>query len=116
MQMYELLISPECEEHIAAHHVKAAEVEEVVFGRPYVSRARNKRYRLIGQLEAGRYLTVFLYPDQRSPIRSGDCTRRHPIRASFISTEKTALASSLENLTEDATTRKSAPYPNIQND
>ncbi|HLV98345.1 MAG TPA: hypothetical protein VKT82_06665 [Ktedonobacterales bacterium] len=62
MQIYELVISPEREEHIAAHHVKATEVEEVVFGRPYTSRARDQRYRLIGQTEAERYLTVFLAP------------------------------------------------------
>jgi uncharacterized DUF497 family protein len=62
MQRYELLISPEREEHIAAHHVKATEVEEVVFGRPYTSRARDQRYRLIGQTEGGRYLAVFLAP------------------------------------------------------
>lgn len=62
MQILELIVEPGREEHIAAHHVSVAEVEEVVFGQPHISRTRDERYRLLGQTEAGRYLAVFLGP------------------------------------------------------
>jgi uncharacterized DUF497 family protein len=60
--IYELVIEPDREEHIAQHHVTVEEVQEVVFGAPFVRRARDGRYHLIGQTQAGRYLTVFVGP------------------------------------------------------
>jgi uncharacterized DUF497 family protein len=60
--IYELLVTPGREEHIARHHVSVAEVEAVAFGNPFVSRSRQGRFRLIGETEAGRYLTVFVAP------------------------------------------------------
>ena len=41
------------------------EVEEVVFGTPFVRKTQQDRYRVIGQTEAGRYLTIFLAPRGR---------------------------------------------------
>ena len=49
-------------EHIARHGVEPEEVEAVVFGRFNVTRSRSGRYRLIGQTDAGRWLTVILAP------------------------------------------------------
>ena len=60
MQIYELIIEPGREEHIARHSVSVEEVEELVSGEPFSTRARQGYYRLIGQTEAGRYLTVFV--------------------------------------------------------
>ena len=60
MRIYELVVEPDREDHIARHHVTVDEVEEVVFGRPFIRRVRERRLRLIGQTDAGRYLTVFL--------------------------------------------------------
>ncbi|MCC7106907.1 MAG: BrnT family toxin [Chloroflexi bacterium] len=60
MRIYELVIDPEREEHIARHGVTLEEAEEVIFGRHHLSSAREGRYRLIGQTDAGRYLTIFL--------------------------------------------------------
>ena len=62
MRIYELIVEPGREEHIARHGVSVAEVEEVVFGAPLVNRVRERRYGLIGPTEAGRYLTVILAP------------------------------------------------------
>ena len=62
MRIYELVIEPGREEHIARHHVSVAEVEEVIFGTPFIRRARQGRYHIIGQTEAGRYLAIFVAP------------------------------------------------------
>ncbi len=62
MRILELVIEPEREEHIARHHVRVAEVEEVVSGKHVSFRARHDHYGLIGQTEAGRYLTIFIAP------------------------------------------------------
>lgn len=62
MRIYELIIEPGREEHIARHGVTIEEVEEVVFGTPLIRRARQGRYHVIGQTDAGRYLAVFLAP------------------------------------------------------
>ncbi len=62
MKIYELVIEPGREEHIARHHVSVAEVEEVIFGAPFIRKARQGRYHIIGQTEAGRYITVFVAP------------------------------------------------------
>lgn len=65
MKIYELVIEPGREEHIALHQVSIAEVEEVIFGAPFIRKARQGRYHIIGQTEAGRYLTVFVAPRGR---------------------------------------------------
>ncbi len=65
MKIYELVIEPGREEHIARHHVGVAEVEEVIFGAPFIRKARQGRYHIIGQTEAGRYLAIFVAPRGR---------------------------------------------------
>ena len=65
MKIYELVVEPGREEHIARHHVIVAEVEEVIFGAPFIRKARQGRYHIIGQTHAGRYLTVFVAPRGR---------------------------------------------------
>jgi uncharacterized protein len=65
VDIYELIIEPEREEHIARHNVSVEEVEEVVFGDPFITKTRDRRYRVIGQADAGRYLTIFLGPRGR---------------------------------------------------
>lgn len=62
MRIYELIVEPERVDHIARHHVTVEEVEEVIFGVPFIRKARQGRYHIIGQTEAGRYLTVFVAP------------------------------------------------------
>jgi uncharacterized protein len=62
VKIYELVIEPGREEHIARHQVSIEEVEEVIFGVPFIRKARQERYHIIGQTEAGRYLTVFVAP------------------------------------------------------
>ena len=62
MRIYKLVVEAGREEHIARHQVNVAEVEEVVFGTPFIRKARQGRYHIIGQTEAGRYLAVFLAP------------------------------------------------------
>ena len=49
-------------EHIARHAVKPDEVEDVVYGDHYSTRARDGMYRFTGQTVSGRYLTVILVP------------------------------------------------------
>lgn len=49
------------EEHIAGHGVTRDEVEDVCFSRASLGvRIRRERYRVIGQTEAVRYLTLIL--------------------------------------------------------
>ena len=48
------------EAHIARHSVAIEEIEDVCFGRSLGVRIRRRRYRIIGQTGAGRYLTVIL--------------------------------------------------------
>ena len=79
MEVYELVIEPDREDHIARHSVAVQEVEEVVYGRPFTSKTRERRFRLIGQTDAGRYLTVFLGPRGRGVyglITARDATER----------------------------------------
>jgi uncharacterized DUF497 family protein len=48
------------EEHVARHGVEPWEVEEIVArGDYHLTRVRRDRYAVIGQTDAGRYLTVF---------------------------------------------------------
>ena len=65
MRIYELIVEAGREEHIARHQVSVAEAEEVVFGRHVVYRVRQGYYGLIGQTDAGRYLTVIVAPRGR---------------------------------------------------
>jgi uncharacterized protein len=60
VRIYELVVEPGREEHIARHHVSVEEAEEVVIGAPLILRARQGRYRLVGQTDSGRYLAVFI--------------------------------------------------------
>ena len=62
VRIYELVVEPGREEHIARHRVSVIEVEEVIFGAPFIRKARQGRYYIIGQTEAGRYLTIFVAP------------------------------------------------------
>ena len=62
MRIYELIVEPGREEHIARHHVSVTEVEEVVFGTPFIRKTRQERYIIVGQTQVGRYLTVFVAP------------------------------------------------------
>ena len=62
MRIYELVVEPGREEHIARHHVNVAEAEDVAFGRHRAFRTRDGYYGLIGQTTAGRYLTVIVAP------------------------------------------------------
>jgi uncharacterized DUF497 family protein len=65
VRIYELVIEPGREEHIARHQVSISEVEEVIFGAPFIRKARQGRYHVIGQTEAGRYLAVFVAPREQ---------------------------------------------------
>ena len=63
MKIYELLIEAGREEHIARHHITIAEVEQVVLGETaFIRRTRDERYLVIGQTDAGRYVSVILAP------------------------------------------------------
>lgn len=62
MKIYALIVEPDREEHIGRHHVSVDEVEEVVFGRHVNFRARHGYYGVVGQTEAGRYMTIFIAP------------------------------------------------------
>lgn len=62
MKIYDLIVDPGREEHIARHHVSVAEVGEMVEADPFITRTREGRYRLIGQTRAGRYLCVIIAP------------------------------------------------------
>ena len=81
MKIYELVIEPGREDHIARHQVSVAEVEEVIFGAPFIRKARQGRYHIIGQTEAGRCLAVFIAPRGRGmdglvTARDADDTER----------------------------------------
>jgi uncharacterized DUF497 family protein len=65
VKIVELIVEPDREEHITRHHVSVEEVNEVVFGEPFIRRAREGRYLIVGQTEAGRYLAVFVAPRGR---------------------------------------------------
>lgn len=66
-------------EHIARHNVSPEEVEEVCKGKNLFNRWKNKMYRVIGQTEEGRYLTILLAtrPGQNYyPVTARDSTDR----------------------------------------
>lgn len=60
LRIRELLFDEWNEEHIARHGVLPEEVEQVCLSRPFVSKARDLRLRIIGQTAGGRYLTIIL--------------------------------------------------------
>jgi len=47
-------------EHIARHNVIPDEVEEVCLAKNLLNKSKNKTYRVIGQTDDGRYLTIFI--------------------------------------------------------
>lgn len=78
LRIHELLFDEWNEEHIAQHGVVPEEVEEVCWRRPYVSKTRQERLRVIGQTEAGRYLVVILASRGKGsyyPITARDATQ-----------------------------------------
>ncbi|MCA1669867.1 MAG: BrnT family toxin, partial [Thermomicrobia bacterium] len=50
------------EEHIARHGVRMSEATEAVRNAPFLTRARDETYRVIGQTDAGRYLFIIVVP------------------------------------------------------
>lgn len=62
MSILDLIVEFGRDDHIARHNVTMTEVEEVVFGMHSIRRERNGYYRLVGQTDAGRYLTIFVVP------------------------------------------------------
>lgn len=65
------------EEHVARHAVEPEEVEEATHNDHYVTRARDNLFRVIGQTDAGRYLTIYVAPrDDGSfyPVTARDAT------------------------------------------
>ncbi|MDO8638762.1 MAG: BrnT family toxin [Candidatus Daviesbacteria bacterium] len=66
-------------EHIARHNVEPEEVEEVCKSKNLFNKWKNKTYRVIGQTEDGRYLTIFLAPrigQSYYPVTARDATER----------------------------------------
>ena len=64
MRIYEVVIDPEREDHIARHGVIPDEVREVIAGNFLVERTRWDRLLLVGQTDAGRYLALVVVPDE----------------------------------------------------
>lgn len=46
--------------HVARHNVEPEEVEEVCRSKNLFNKWKNKTYRVIGQTNVGRYITIFL--------------------------------------------------------
>ena len=63
-------------EHIARHNVEPAEVEFVCQSKNLFNKWKNKLYRVIGQTEQGRYLTIYLAPREKGyyPATARDAT------------------------------------------
>ncbi len=71
-------------DHIVKHNVRPEEVEAVCASRNLFNRWKNKMYRVIGQTEEGRYLTILLAtrPNQSYyPVTARDSTDKE--RKSF---------------------------------
>ena len=78
LRIRELLFDEWNEEHIARHGIVPEEVEEVCGKRPFVSKTRQQRLRVIGQTEDGRYLTIILASRGQGvfyPITARDATQ-----------------------------------------
>jgi len=65
VRVYELIVDPDREEHIARHDVRIEEVEEIIFGRHVTFRSRYGYYGIIGRTDAGRYLTIIVAARRR---------------------------------------------------
>ncbi len=66
-------------DHIARHNVEPEEVEEVCKSKNLFNKWKNKTYRVIGQTEDGRYLTIFLAPrigQSYYPVTARDAVAR----------------------------------------
>ena len=50
------------EEHIARHGVTPDEAFQVVWNNHVITRARGNTFRVIGQTDGGRYLTLYVAP------------------------------------------------------
>ena len=62
MRITSLVWDDDTVDHIARHGVSPDEAEAVCRRRPVALRARYGRYLLLGQTEAGRYLTLVVTP------------------------------------------------------
>jgi uncharacterized protein len=62
VRVADLIVEPGRAEQIDRHRVSLAEGRQVIEGNPLWIRTRQRRYRLLGQTDAGRYLTVILAP------------------------------------------------------
>lgn len=87
VKIYELIWPEDRVAHIAQHHVRPEEVEEVCFGRPFVQRAKssgkNPVYYVLGQTAAGRYLfcVVIQFPDGKGvPVTARPMTLKEKRR------------------------------------
>ena len=79
MKIVAFLWDDENIDHVAAHGVTQDEVEEVLWRRPRLRRARGDRYQAAGPTEDGRYLMVyFRYFGQGivRPTTARDMTRK----------------------------------------
>ena len=78
LYIYELLFDEWNEDHIARHQIIPEEVEEACLSEPFVSKTRQNRVRVIGQTDAGRYLTVILAPQGQGvyyPVTARDAAK-----------------------------------------
>ncbi len=87
MKIDRLIWTEDRVDHIAAHHVRSEEVEEICFGRALVQRAKssgeNPVYYVLGQTEAGRYLfcVIIQFPDGKGfPVTARPMTRKEQRR------------------------------------
>jgi hypothetical protein len=48
------------EEHIARHGVDPGEADEVAWNGPRITHVRDDLYRLVGQTDGGRFLTLYV--------------------------------------------------------
>jgi len=77
LYIHELLFDEWNEDHIVRHQIIPEEVEEICLSDPFVSKTRQSRLRVIGQTDAGRYLTVILAPQGQGvyyPVTARDAT------------------------------------------
>ncbi len=66
-------------DHIARHNVEPEAVEEVCKSKNLFNKWKNETYRVIGQTEDGRYLTIFLAPrigQSYYPVTARDSTEK----------------------------------------
>lgn len=65
-------------EHISRHNVEPDEVEEVCEGSNLLNKSKNKTYRVIGQTDTGRYLTIFIARKANGyyPVTARDSTKQ----------------------------------------